>query len=349
MRVFDLGPPLMLGCVHTLKEERMNISRRQFIETAALGCATTLSGFAGRSMGETAKMPVRVFGKTGEKVSILAFGAGSRYLMYKEEEEALKVLTHALELGINYVDTAHSYGEKGESEQRVGKVLLNRRKEVFLATKIEARKADEAMRQIELSLQRLQTDHVDLLHIHSLLGPDDLAAIEAPDGVLKTVYKARDQKMARFLGITSHTDPAVLKTALERHDFDCVQMALNAGLARMDFNTPQKAIPMPQGNFETLALPVANRKKMGVIAMKVFGQEILLGKAPVEKLVYYSMSLPVSTAVIGMPKPEYLEQNVALAYSFKPLSESERRQLSGSIAVEQKAEMERFLRNHIDA
>jgi len=327
----------------------MNISRRQFIETAALGCATTLSGFAGRSFGGTTKMPVRILGKTGEKVSILAFGAGSRYLMYKEEEEALKVLNRALELGINYVDTAHSYGGQGESEQRVGKVLMNRRKAVFLATKIEARKEDEAMRQIELSLKRLQTDHVDVLHIHSLTGPDDLAAIEAPDGVLKAVYKARDQKMARFLGITSHTDPSVLKTALERHDFDCVQMALNAGLARMDFDSPQKAIPMPQGSFETLALPVANRKKMGVIAMKVFGQEVLLGKAPVEKLVYYSMSLPVTTAVIGMPKVEHLEQNVALACNFKPLPESERRQLSGSIAMEHKAEMERFLRNHIDA
>lgn len=327
----------------------MNISRRQFIETAALGCATTLSGFSGRSFGETTKMPVRVFGRTGEKVSILAFGAGSRFLMYQDEEEAVKVLNHAIELGINYVDTAHSYGEHGESEQRVGKVLLHRRKEVFLATKIEARKADEAMRQIELSLKRLQTDHVDVLHIHSLLGPDDLAAIEAPDGVLNAAHKARDQKMARFLGITSHTDPAVLKTALERHDFDCVQMALNAGLTRMDFGSPQKAIPMPKGNFETLALPVANRKKMGVIAMKIFGQEILLGKASVEKLLYYSMSLPVSTAVVGMPKPEHVEQNIALACNFKTLPESERRQLSDSIAVEHKAEMERFLRDHVDA
>jgi predicted aldo/keto reductase-like oxidoreductase len=155
--------------------------------------------------------------------------------------------------------------------------------------------------------------------------------------------------MARFLGITSHTDPAVLKTALERHDFNCVQMALNAGLTRMDFDSPQPAVPMPQGNFEAVALPVANRKKLGVIAMKIFAQEKLLGKAPLEKLLYYSMSLPVSTAVVGMPKPEHVEQNVTLARGFKPLAETERRQLSDSIAVEHKAALECFFRNHVDA
>jgi len=326
----------------------MNISRRQFIEATALGCATTLGGLVGRSLGATSKIPVRVLGLTGKKVSILAFGAGSRFLMYEEEDKALQVLTHAIDLGITYIDTAHSYGD-GKSEERVGKVLLNRRKEVLLATKIEARKADEAMRQIELSLKRLQTDHVDVLHIHSLLGADDLAAIEAPDGVLKAAHQARDQKMTRFLGITSHTDPAVLKTALERHDFDCVQMALNAGLTRMDFDSPQKAIPMPQGSFEALALPVANRKKMGVIAMKIFGQEKLLGKVPVEKLLYYSMSLAVSTAVVGMPKAEHVEQNIALARDFRQLSETERRKLSDSIAVEHKVALEHFFRNHVDA
>jgi uncharacterized protein len=326
----------------------MNITRRQFIEATALGCATTLGGLDVPAFGASSKIPTRAFGRTGENVSILAFGAGSRFMMYEAEDKALEVLTHALDLGITYIDTAHGYGD-GKSEERVGKVLLKRRKEVVLATKIEARKADEAMRQVELSLKRLQTDHVDVLHIHSLEGPDDLAAIEAPDGILKSMYQARDQKMARFIGITCHKDPAALKTALERHDFDCVQMALNAGLTRMDWNSPQQAIPMPQGNFETLALPVANRKKMGVIAMKIFAQEKLLGKAPVEKLLYYSISLPVSTAVVGMPKPEHIGENITFARNFKPLSESERRQLSDSIAVEHKVAIARFFQGHIDA
>ena len=96
-----------------------------------------------------------------------------------------------------------------------------RRKEVVLATKLPGRKADEARRQLELSLKRLRTDRLDVLHIHALQDEADLAAIEAPDGVLKALYEARDQKIARAIGITCHAAPAALKTALERHDFDC--------------------------------------------------------------------------------------------------------------------------------
>ncbi len=325
----------------------MKISRRQFVEASALGCATAL--LPGMAFAASKKMPTRSFGKTGVKVPILAFGGGSRYLMYQNADEAIAVLNHAIDLGISYIDTAHEYGEHGESELRIGEVMKTRRNEVVLATKFIARKSDEAKRMIESSLQRLQTDHVDVLHIHSLGRAEDLAAIEAPDGALKALYWARDQKMTRFAGITSHTDPHTLAAALERHDFDCTQMALNAGLTRMDFGTKNKAIPMPEGNFETVALPVANRKKLGVIAMKVFGQEWLLGKAPVEKLVYFSMSLPVSTAVIGMPKREYVERNAALARDFAPLPDAEMRRISDSIADEHKAAMGAFLRSHIDA
>lgn len=325
----------------------MKISRRQFVEASALGCAAAL--LSGPSFAETKKMPMRAFGKTGEKVPILAFGGGSRYLMYQDADEAIAVLHHAIDLGITYIDTAHEYGEHGESEMRIGEVMKTRRKEVLLATKFSGRKADEAKRMIETSLQRLQTDHVDVLHIHGLGGADELAAIEAPDGALKALYWARDQKMTRFVGVTSHTDPHTLAAALERHDFDCTQMALNAGLTRMEFGVQTKAIPMPHGNFETVALPVANRKGLGVIAMKVFGQDWLQGKAPVEKLIYYSMSLPVSAAVIGMPKREHVERNAALAWNFAPLPEVEMRRISDSIADEQKAAMEEFLRYHIDA
>jgi len=259
----------------------MNISRRQFLEAAAMMGLVTV-----HPMGAPAKMPARKLGRTGQRVPILAFGTGSRFMLYEKEDEALQALNRAIDLGITYIDTAHSYGG-GKSEERIGKLMVTRRKEVFLATKIGARKADEAMRQIELSLKRLQTDHVDLLHIHQLASLEDLAAIEAPDGVLKAVYKARDQKMARFIGITCHADPTALKTALERHDFDCTQMALNAALARM-VNQPggMKAARMPEGGFEAVALPIAVRKNLGVIAMKVFGQDQLLGTAPVEKLLY---------------------------------------------------------------
>jgi predicted aldo/keto reductase-like oxidoreductase len=153
----------------------MKISRRQFVEASALGCAAAL--LSGPSFAETKKMPMRAFGKTGEKVPILAFGGGSRYLMYQDADEAIAVLHHAIDLGITYIDTAHEYGEHGESEMRIGEVMKTRRKEVLLATKFSGRKADEAKRMIETSLQRLQTDHVDVLHIHGLGGADELAAI----------------------------------------------------------------------------------------------------------------------------------------------------------------------------
>ena len=134
---------------------------------------------------------------------------------------------------------------------------------------------------------------------------------------MNTLYKLRDQKVTRAIGITSHTDPAVLKTALERHDFDCTQMALNAAKAGMvSGSSGMDMHPMDQ-SFQQLALPVAKRKNMGVIAMKVFAQEALSGKAPTEKLIRYSLSLPVSVAVVGMPKLDFIAENVAIAKNFQ--------------------------------
>jgi predicted aldo/keto reductase-like oxidoreductase len=197
-------------------------------------------------------------------------------------------------------------------------------------------------------LKRLQTDHVDLLHIHSLTDEADLAAIEAADGVLKVLQKLRDQKVARLIGITSHTDPAVLKTALDRHDFDCTQMALNAARAGMAKGISAYGEQHPQ-SFETLALPVAKRKNMGVIAMKIFAQEQLNGKAPVEKLIGYSMSLPVSAVVIGMPKLEYIDQNIAVAKAFKPMGRDDMRSISDQLSNAHKASIDRFFADHVDA
>jgi len=280
------------------------------------------------------------------EVSVLGFGSGSRFLMYEDEDKALEALAGALDLGISYIDTAHSYGD-GKSEERIGRLMPERRKLITLATKIGARKADDARRQIELSLKRLRTDHLDVLHIHALSGPEDLAAIEAPEGVLKAVYEAREQKVARAIGITSHASPAALKTALERHDFNCTQMALNAAMARMADG--MKATPMSEGGFEELALPVAVRKGMGIIAMKVFAQDQLVGTAPIDKLLTYALSLPVSLASVGMPKRPFIEHNIELARTFKPMSPAERRRLTDSIAAERKVSLGEFFRLHHDA
>jgi len=320
------------------------MNRRQFIEAVAVGLV------AAPALGSLppGNLPTRPLGRTGIKVPILGFGSGSRFLMYQDEEKALEALNRAIDLGITYIDTAHAYGD-GRSEERVGRVMATRRKEVTLATKLSARTADQARRQIELSLKRLRTDHLDVLHIHDLKSAEDLAAIEAHGGVLEALHEAREQKTTRAIGITCHANPAALRTALERHDFDCTQMALNAGLARMaDAPGGMKATPMGDASFERLALPVATRKHIGVIAMKVFGQEQLLGAAPVEKLLSYALSLPVSLASVGMPQLEHIERNVVLARAFTPMSTRQRRQLEESIESGRKLAMHQFFAAHQD-
>lgn len=319
----------------------MELTRRDFLATSA---ALTVAGTA-EAKDERTGMPMRTLGKTGQKVSVLAFGSGSRWLAYKEEDKALDAMTKALDLGVTYIDTAYGYGN-GQSETWVGKLMPARRKDVFLATKVNARKGDEAKRIIEGSLRRLNTDQVDLLHIHSLLDEKDLAEIEAPGNVLDVVRSMRDQKVARFIGITSHTDPAVLKTALERHDFNCTQMALNAAKAGMAKGVSAYGEQHEQ-SFESLALPVAVRKKMGIIAMKVFAQEQI--KAPAKDLIRYSLSLPVTACVVGMPKVEFIEENITLAKAFKPLGREEMRRISGELVPTHKAKIDAFFADHIDA
>lgn len=321
------------------------MNRRQFLGAVAgsLAVAPVLTDAA------IHPFPTRTLGRTGIKVPILGFGGGSRFLMYQDEDRALEALSQALDLGITYIDTAHSYGD-GKSEARVGRLMPARRKEVVLATKLAGRTAEEIRRQIEASLKLLQTDRVDVLHLHALKDLKDLAAIEAKGGALEAMYEARDQKITRAIGITCHADPAALKAALERHDFDCTQMALNAGLARMaDVPGGMKATPMGPACFEQLALPVAKRKNLGVIAMKVFGQEQLLTSAPAEQLLAYALSLPVSLASVGMPKPDLIQKNAQLARAFKPMSARQRSKLTEAIDAKHALSMHRFLADHADA
>src|SRR5499433_510154 len=316
-----------------------DLSRRTFLEKLGLGAATGAGAWLLKDVAQvappTAALPTRTLGRTGAKVSILAFGCGSRFLMYRDEDSASAILNRAIDLGITYLDTAYAYGD-GQSETRVGKVMATRRKEVWLATKIPDRTRDEFMRRLEGSLKRLQTDHVDLLHIHSLGRGEDLAKIEAPDGALKGLLEARDQKMARAIGMTSHTSGEVMAQAIQKHDLDCVQMALNASR---------------NGRFEGLALPVAKKKNLGVIAMKVTGQEFLLGsaagKADINSLLRYSMSLPVTTAVVGMPRLEMLEHNVELARNFSALGEQEMDKLRQQLSPSTEG-LEKRLVGHLD-
>jgi aryl-alcohol dehydrogenase-like predicted oxidoreductase len=150
------------------------------------------------------------------------------------------------------------------------------------------------------------------------------------------LLEARDQKMARFIGMTSHTNGEVMAQAIQHHDLDCVQMALNASR---------------NGRFEELALPAANKKNLGVIAMKITGQEFLLGKgdgkSDINSLLRYSMSLPVTTAVVGMPHLEMLEHNVEIAHSFSPYSEQEMERLRRDVAPAREG-LEHNLTGHLD-
>jgi uncharacterized protein len=312
------------------------ITRREFIETTTF-TAAGLAAASADAGAAAAALPTRPFGKTGLQVTCLAFGCGSRFLMYEQEAVALEVLNGAVDQGIRYLDTAVGYGD-GESERRVGLLMRTRRKDVVLATKIPrtARTRDAALRQVEASLKRLQTDHVDVLHLHDLTDAQDLAAIEAPDGAMKALYELRSQKVTRAIGMTSHTDGAVMAKAIEQNDLDCVQMAMN----------PARAL-----QFEELALPAAKKKGLGVILMKVTSQEKLVGagpgKADIASLLRYALSLPVSTVVVGMPKREFIAENIAIARGFSPMTEQEIDRVRKSVAPQQAA-VASFFSGHVD-
>ena len=317
------------------------VSRREFLEKGGLaaGAVAAMPALPRLATAETkvtsTALPHRTLGRTGVSVPILAMGCGSRFLMYPVDQ-ASAVLNKVIDSGIDYLDTAVGYGE-GESETRLGRVMATRRKEVFLATKVptRARTRDGALKEVEASLKRLQTDHLDLLHLHSLGDEADLAKIEAPDGALKALYELREQKVTRFIGMTSHTDGAVMAKAIERNDLDCVQMAMN---------------PARAARFEELALPAANKKNLGVILMKVTGQEKLMvdGGADVASLLRYAWSLPVSAAVCGMPKLEHLEANIATAKAYSaPLPPAQMEKLRQQLAG-RKVVLERFFAHHHD-
>ncbi|MBN9658879.1 MAG: aldo/keto reductase [Acidobacteria bacterium] len=320
----------------------MSISRRSFLTSAALAAlATEIDAQTG--------MPMRTLGRTGEKVSLLAFGAGSRWLAYKTPDKALPALERALKAGVTYVDSAASYGD-GQSEQWVGEYLKSHKKNFFLVTKIGGdRSYDGTLRIVERSLKNLGVSQVDLMHIHALGNEDDLAKIEAANGQLKAMYKVREQKMARFIGITCHQNPQVLKAALEHNDFDSTQMALN--IAQIGNAAPSDKAGQGQtgaSGFESVAMPVALKKKMGLTAMKVFAQEKLLGKAAPEMLLRYAMSLPVTATTVGMPELAHIDFNTNVAKNFKPLSSEEMNSLPKSVSAQMRASIDHFFADHVD-
>ena len=288
---------------------------------------------------------------TGEMVSCIGFGSGTRFCSIENEDAAQALLEKAFASGINYFDTAGSYTRRGIerlSEKRLGIFIKTRRKQVFLATKIDPRDRDGALRSVETSLKFLQTDYLDLIQIHSLSNRDDLERIGSANGVLAAVRELKDQKIARFIGITGHNDGVAMTEALRRYDFDTVLMALNAAQSANPIaQRKMEAIPA----FEQSALPVALEKKMGILSMKVMGQGMLVGsssgQAAAAELLQFNLSQPVASVIIGCEQIAPLERNIQAALSFTPISESGKQRLREKVAPSRSA-WENFLRAHED-
>lgn len=343
---------------------KSKIGRRDFLNMTSAGfvAAAAYPNLGYGSPLAPAGVPTRVLGKTGVKVSMLAIGMGSRFctsISQRGEDYGVKLLSAALDHGVNYFDSAASYthnmyestrGPAGYSERILGQVVKGRRKDMFLATKTGARDRDAALKSVELSLKNLNTDHLDLIQMHSLSRPEDIERIEADNGCLKALRELKEQKIVRFIGVTCHQDGKLLRTALERMNLDTVLMALNAAQSRNPLAAgTTKMAPIP--TFESEALPTAVKLNMGIIAMKALAQTLIVGEGPglgkPAELLSYNLSLPVSTAVVGTETLENLEDNVRVCKIFVKLSDTEMNRLRAKLAPSQ-AMLNEFFARHAD-
>ena len=301
------------------------LSRRDFVKTvvggaAAAGLAATGLAATGLPLGALAgadpkaaaaagkPLPTRPLGKTGFQVPVFSLGGQATLEKAGTAEESVAIIHRAIDLGVRYLDTSRVYG-KGVSELYIGEVMKTRRSEVFLASKTRDRTYDGSMRSLEESLKSLQTDHLDLWQLHNIMRQDDLAKIFAADGAIKALEKARGEKIVRFLGVTGHYDPEVLRSGIERYPFDTLLVALNAA-------------DKHRASFIEKVLPVAVDKQMGVIGMKIPARGKLFregGITSMKDAMGYALTLPVSTVIVGISKLAELEENVRIARQFRPL------------------------------
>jgi aryl-alcohol dehydrogenase-like predicted oxidoreductase len=224
------------------------------------------------------------------------------------EEEAIEIVNTAIDRGIRYFDTAWIYSQ-GQAETRMGKVVKHRRSEMWIATKTWDTTRDGALRQLEESLTRLHTDHVDEWRLHNVWDYARLDAFTGKSGALEAAVQAREEGLVRYISISGHTDPQILVEALNRFPFDSALIAVSA----LDHFIL---------SFAEEFLPVANAKGIATIGMKVLGLGPLTHE--VERSLRYAFGLPVSTVIVGMETMAQLEQNLAIAESFEPLSDEER-------------------------
>jgi predicted aldo/keto reductase-like oxidoreductase len=324
------------------------IGRRDFLK---LGGAATAGLLAGSVAPEPVRastpplplnprtqgaMPTRNLGKTGYRVGIFSLGGQAAVEKADNEAVAVPIIERALDLGVNYVDTAAGYGGPQRWSQRyIGQVMARRRHEAFLTSKTHDRTKDGSLRLLEESLRMLNTDHLDLWQLHRVTTPRDIEQIFGPGGAIEAMQQAKEQRMVRFLGVTGHSDPGVLMEAIRRFPFDTILMALNAA-------------DRHQRPFAPELLPLAVERQMGIIGMKIPARGAILstrtappganqaqweqanrpGTLSYQEAMYFTLSHPVSTIIVGCDTPAQVEENVRLAQAFTPLSAAQMAALS---------------------
>jgi uncharacterized protein len=292
-------------------------TRREFL---GLTVATVVASGIGQptwSAQTTNSVPYRPLGRTGEKVSMVGIGGYHLGKPNVETQESIRIIRTALDQGINFLDNCWDYN-KGESEIRMGRALRDGyRKKAFLMTKIDGRNKLTASKQLDDSLKRLETDHIDLLQFHEVIRETDPDRIFASGGALEAVLEAKKAGKVRYIGFTGHKSPEIhlkmLATA-SAHDFhfDAVQMPLNV----MDHHFD---------SFESKVLPVLVKQNIGVLGMKPMGDPFILQSKTVSAVecLHYAMNLPTSVVITGCDSLPILQQALDVSRGFRPLSDEQ--------------------------
>jgi aryl-alcohol dehydrogenase-like predicted oxidoreductase len=300
--------------------EAEGVDRREFLAQAGLAGASVLAGASAWSapieLSDTApdRIPKKPFGKTSEKVSIIGIG-GYTLGQAPSYEEADRIVHEAIDAGVTFFDNAWDY-HQGKSEEWMGQALKGKRDNVFLMTKVCTHGRDKkvAMRQLEESLKRLQTDHLDLWQVHEVIYYNDPELAYAKGGVLEALDEAKKQGKTRFVGFTGHKDPAIHLDMLSRgYAFDSVQMPLNC------FDATYRS-------FETRVLSEVIKRGIAALGMKSMGgggEPVLEGAVTPQEALGYAMSLPVAVTISGIDALAVLRQNLAVARGFTPLGAKE--------------------------
>lgn len=266
-------------------------------------------------------MLYRQLGRTGEKVSAIGMGGFHLGQHGLSDDDSIRLIRSGIDRGITFMDNSWDYNE-GQSEIRMGKGLRDGyRAKVFLMTKIDGRTKDAAERQIETSLERLQTDHIDLVQHHEVIRFDDPDRIFADGGAMEAILAAKKAGKIRYIGFTGHKDPHIhlymLKVAAEHgFHFDTVQMPLNV----MDAHFR---------SFAQMVLPELVKEGIGVLGMKSMGDGVILKSKTVSatECLHYALSLPTSVVITGIDKPEILDQAIEAAKTFQPMNREQIAQL----------------------